>query len=175
VNDLILRESGECPECHTPTLIGGNAYCAGCIQAVKDRRACRKSTAKIQAEGRCIVCGGPRGDSGVKHRCGPCQEKAQVINRETRVAREYGMTWEEAEAFRAQPCEICGALGKGSTPGKNNIDHHHEHGYVRGPLCTNHNRGIGLLDDDPAFLRAAADYIERHAAAYEARRKGDDA
>lgn len=41
------------------------------------------------------------------------------------------------------------------------VDHDHETGAVRGVLCQKHNMAIGLLDDDPVLLRAAADYIER--------------
>ncbi len=40
------------------------------------------------------------------------------------------------------------------------LDHSHVTGRVRGFLCQRHNMGIGLLDDDPAVLRAAADYLE---------------
>lgn len=42
------------------------------------------------------------------------------------------------------------------------IDHEHESGRVRALLCSQCNRGIGLLRDDPALLRKAATYIERH-------------
>lgn len=40
------------------------------------------------------------------------------------------------------------------------LDHCHTTGKVRGFLCQRHNMGIGLLDDDPAILRAAAVYLE---------------
>ena len=40
------------------------------------------------------------------------------------------------------------------------IDHNHETGEIRGLLCMACNRGIGLLQDNPAILRKAADYLE---------------
>ena len=40
------------------------------------------------------------------------------------------------------------------------LDHCHATGRVRGFLCQPHNMGIGLLDDNPAILRAAAAYLE---------------
>lgn len=41
-----------------------------------------------------------------------------------------------------------------------NLDHNHKTGVIRGLLCHNCNRGLGLFQDDPKQLRKAADYIE---------------
>lgn len=60
------------------------------------------------------------------------------------------------------PCEICGRV-PGYVGGKVTArDHDHLTGRDRGRLCQDHNLGIGLFRDDPALLRAAADYIERY-------------
>jgi hypothetical protein len=40
------------------------------------------------------------------------------------------------------------------------IDHDHENGRIRGLLCPNCNRGLGLLQDNPSLLRKAAQYVE---------------
>ena len=42
-------------------------------------------------------------------------------------------------------------------------DHDHKTGAFRGVLCSNCNSGMGLLADDAARCRAAAEYLERHA------------
>lgn len=42
------------------------------------------------------------------------------------------------------------------------VDHDHATGKFRGFLCTRCNRGLGYMQDDPALLRAGADYIEKH-------------
>jgi hypothetical protein len=42
------------------------------------------------------------------------------------------------------------------------IDHDHASGEIRGVLCGNCNRAIGLMRDNPALLRAGADYLDRH-------------
>ncbi len=40
------------------------------------------------------------------------------------------------------------------------VDHDHTTGEVRGLLCHNCNRAIGLLREDPERLRRAIEYLE---------------
>lgn len=49
------------------------------------------------------------------------------------------------------------------------VDHCHKHIFVRGILCRGCNSGLGQFQDDPARLRAAADYIERFLAPWDIR------
>lgn len=77
---------------------------------------------------------------------------------------KFGISREDYELmFKEQggKCAICKTTKTGRT--KNfAVDHNHETGAVRSLLCTTCNTGIGHLKDDPALLRAAADYLERH-------------
>lgn len=72
------------------------------------------------------------------------------------------------EAFSSMLSEQGGACAVCRTgePGKKGwaVDHCHDTGRVRGVLCNACNLSLGLLQDDPARIRAAADYVERHAA-----------
>jgi len=86
------------------------------------------------------------------------------------LKRYYGLTGEQyGEMLAAQKglCAICGkpetAMING-TPKVMHVDHDHDTDDVRGLLCGSCNGGLGLFKDDPAILRAAADYIDRHRA-----------
>lgn len=80
--------------------------------------------------------------------------------------KQYGLTPVEHAAMRTAQndrCAICGEEHRGR--GKRlHIDHDHVTGKVRALLCGHCNALLGQANDDPAVLRAAAEYIERHRA-----------
>lgn len=60
--------------------------------------------------------------------------------------------------------DACGVCGRPPSETRR-LDRDHGHvgeGVVRGVLCHRHNRGLEFFGDDPALLRAAAEYLERH-------------
>jgi len=75
----------------------------------------------------------------------------------TKVRARYGISLDEYDALVAQPCQICGATADMV------LDHCHKTAVIRGPLCRWCNLGLGYFKDNPARLRAAADYLESHA------------
>jgi hypothetical protein len=98
-------------------------------------------------------------------------ERERLKAREGRARREYGLTVEEYDAILARGCGICGSH-TGRVVGKRNgqepppprlcIDHDHANGKIRDALCHGCNTGLGSFGDDPARLRVAADYLEKH-------------
>jgi hypothetical protein len=80
---------------------------------------------------------------------------------------EHGLTlagFEHLKTAQNGLCAVCRkpeTLRKRGVPLELSIDHDHATGKVRGLLCTSCNLGIGHLGDDPARLRAAAEYLER--------------
>lgn len=93
---------------------------------------------------------------GSQPRCKRCQ-------RIKFIEYHYQMTEADAERYMtATACDICGgpALGKST---QLDIDHDHQTQMVRGFLCNRCNKVLGYAQDDPKRLRAAADYLERHA------------
>jgi hypothetical protein len=110
---------------------------------------------------------GKRSRDGLQSACKECtrirgkerRAKAdpELVNRYHRGWAVGLRSWEVAKLEKAYDyrCAICKRVG-------NHLDHDHTTGAVRGLLCGDCNRGIGLFHDDPECLRVAADYLERN-------------
>jgi len=101
----------------------------------------------------------------VKHytHWGEPQQAAQSDGLEFLTPRcaKYGITPKQfVEMMRAQncACKVCGYIP--ASPLDLTIDHDHDTGAVRGLLCSPCNTALGMFRDDPARMRAAAEYIE---------------
>lgn len=94
-------------------------------------------------------------------------EGAQARHRRGALLR-YGLTPDAyAALLEAQGgvCAICQrpeTLTRGGRPMRLAVDHDHATDANRSLLCSACNRALGYMGDDPARLRAAADYLERH-------------
>lgn len=79
------------------------------------------------------------------------------------LTRNYGLKPGEYDRMRADQHDRCAICGTPDAGGRRwHVDHDHITGKVRGLLCSACNLTLGKMQDDPARLRAAADYIERH-------------
>lgn len=101
----------------------------------------------------------------IQRRRASCREK-KIADRNSHLSqvleRNYGITLAEYNEMlddQGGGCFICGrtAAEEGKRLG---VDHDHDTGEVRGLLCQNCNTAIGFLQDDPALLRSAADYLD---------------
>ena len=92
--------------------------------------------------------------------------EVKVRAKEATFRHHHGVTKQKADAMIAEQgglCAICErpASGKGHCS-RLHVDHSNETGQVRAMLCMNCNNGIGHFKHDPALLRSAANYLERH-------------
>lgn len=102
-------------------------------------------------------------------------EQQAVYGREWTLRRKFGITGEDFARMLAAQDGVCAVCKKPEThtypSGKVKelaVDHCHDTNVVRGLLCFNCNQGIGRFKDDPALLRAAADYL------HDGARRADD-
>lgn len=80
--------------------------------------------------------------------------------------RRYGISTEEMLILLEHQGGVCAACkGQATNFGKPgggwHIDHNHRTNGIRSVLCAPCNRALGHAKEDPARLRALADYIER--------------
>lgn len=77
------------------------------------------------------------------------------------LEKNYGITQEDYEVLLEKQNGVC-AICKQNRPYKGEfmcVDHDHTTGAVRGILCSNCNKAIGLLQDSPDLLKSAIEYL----------------
>ena len=76
------------------------------------------------------------------------------------TVEEYDLLFKKQNGL----CAICKQaekrMHKLGTPQKLSVDHCHNTEVIRGLLCGDCNRGLGLFHDNPELLRMAAEYLE---------------
>jgi hypothetical protein len=94
----------------------------------------------------------------------PCRHEAST---DRYLERTYGIDYAEYTRMLEEQggrCAICRGEGftmKESHSLKLVVDHCHSSGAVRGLLCHNCNRSLGLFKDNPATIRKAIDYLSK--------------
>lgn len=111
---------------------------------------------------RCGLTFQPRAPSN--HFCSKeCRSESFAAGRYKRL---HGINGDDAlEMFNKQGglCKICGGEGFKMHKSKKhglNLDHCHSTGKVRGWLCDNCNRGLGLFKDNIKHLESAIEYLK---------------
>jgi uncharacterized protein with PIN domain len=82
------------------------------------------------------------------------------------LKRNYGITYTDYMVMHKEQngkCSICNQEGFAMNPNqvKLVVDHDHETGEVRGLLCHNCNRALGLFKDNVSFLQTAIKYLDK--------------
>lgn len=160
-------------------------WCDDC-RRIKNREANQRSDARRRPRPvhdlNCKNCKGSFSHSGLGRTpqyCADCRDyeiyrpyRKYVLGtaRKSHLKSKYGLTLEQYDELLASQhgcCMICS-----EKPGKRSMGVDHDHACcpgetscgdcVRGLLCHRCNVGIGMFNDDPNLLRAAAAYIESH-------------
>ena len=95
--------------------------------------------------------------------------KGKTIDRKTHVKRKFGISLEEYDRLRslATHCPICGVElanpdSRGSRPANVKVlDHNHATGVIRGIICCNCNKVLGLMKDNTEAILKLAEWAKR--------------
>jgi hypothetical protein len=122
----------------------------------RQRRAERKQNGQCQ-RGSCKNFVEKNGE----YFCKKCRE-LHKLRRFT--LRGIKITKEQYDKMVEEQRGLCAITGQAPADGSIlNIDHDHATGTVRQLLDRNINKALGLFQDNPEWLRKAADYLEFHA------------
>lgn len=85
--------------------------------------------------------------------------------RKYQLRDKYGITEEDYQNLLDRQKGLCVICSTDKPTGKWKVfavDHCHHTGHVRGLLCNECNRGMGLLKDNSELLRKAAEYLDQN-------------
>jgi hypothetical protein len=139
------KRAAETPEQRETRLAKRRARYANAEWREKHRADCRAYYAANKEQ---------QAEYGRQHRAKPESKARELV----RARRRHGIANPTAET-RSGMCSVAGCTYEGPLV----LDHWHsgpKEGEVRGWVCNSCNLAMGLLQDDPAKLRAVADYIE---------------
>lgn len=96
------------------------------------------------------------------------REKSQLSQRKRNIKHKYGLDYDsylQLLGSQNHKCAICEAEENTSAYGKHNsphfsVDHNHDTGKVRGLLCNQCNRALGMFKDSPEILEKALKYLQ---------------
>lgn len=143
-----------------------------CIKCNENKDLRQFYTHKGMTDGRlnkCIACSKKESKANYKA-CDKTKRNAnknayQARNSEKRygwnMKHKYGITIEQFKAQEAKQKGLCGVC---SMPGELVIDHCHKTGKFRGLLHRSCNSALGLLQDNPEVILAAASYVAMNGA-----------
>lgn len=150
-------------EFHRNTAVrdGRRPECKVCIAAKRKARYEQDPKAEIARVKAWQAANPDRHRANQKRRRDKPEVKARERNNHLR--RKFGITSEQYEQMLEEQGGVCALCRR--TPRHDislHVDHDHTTGANRKLLCFRCNNALGDLDDDPALLRAAADYLEQH-------------
>ena len=89
------------------------------------------------------------------------RDRMAYLRLRSHLRRVFGISVEQYNDMLIKQSNLCAICRRPPPNGRRfEVDHDHKTGIIRGLLCGNCNRGIGLLSESPLVLRLAAAYLE---------------
>ena len=136
-------------------------WCGKCQQAKPLTEFYKHTGSRGGYQGVCKECSA----RNHKHWTQENRQKERFYTQRARLRDKYGITIEAYNDLLARQggkCAICGqseATIHSGHPRLMAVDHDHDTGAIRGLLCNNCNRALGLFGDSLTVLRRAVEYL----------------
>ena len=137
----------------------GNVSCELCRQ--KENQRTRKRYKRARKIGKCTKC--HKLAANGKIWCDSCSEKYKYNS----LYYTYGLTKQDYDVLFDKQKGVCGICGKSESKvykgvaWKLSVDHDHNTGKIRGLLCNNCNRALGLMQERKEVLYSAIKWISQ--------------
>jgi len=97
------------------------------------------------------------------------RKRTPEIHKRMALKKDFGITLEYYYELLEKQNHVCAICFQPETtwnkkhhkPQSLSVDHCHVTGKIRGLLCNNCNRGVGLLQDNPTILQSALTYLQK--------------
>lgn len=99
-----------------------------------------------------------RKTEGVLRMTKECEDCHRIKRRESKFLRKYGITiveWEKMYESQGGKCAICFKESDNLE-----VDHNHDTDQIRGLLCSNCNKALGLLKEDQEIMENLIKYLK---------------
>lgn len=144
----------QCRSCYSGKILSTVKTCAQCkiekpLEKFKPRNLYKYGVNSI-----CRECD----NTNTRARYWKTPEKFRTRSRTGKLLSKFNLTEEQYKELGDSACHICGALCK--TGRRLAVDHCHVTGKIRGLLCANCNRALGMFQDNITIVKAAVSYLE---------------
>ena len=141
--------------CHPELPARGNGLCVKCYMRIRYI----EKKAEIKAKTKAALAADPE-----RRKRNYAQQRRWLAKHPEKpllygVKHAYGLSAQEYKSLIEQSGGLCAICGQER---KLHVDHCHSSGRVRGLLCGNCNKAIGLLGDDATRASAATAYLNRN-------------
>ena len=139
----------------------GKKQCKACDKTLDLKMFPRSKTSRTGYFSYCIDCRKLINRKADEKRWSTQREKLILQRRNANYRKNFGITVHQYDLLLNSQKGVCAICFRNEDKKMLHVDHDHSSGIVRGILCENCNRGIGMFKDDIKLLASAINYLKK--------------
>lgn len=132
-------------------------YCTKCRTSKQKTEFWKNKSTKDGLQAHCKPCWYKQTKSKLE---GPERDRYLRMRRNNHLQKKYGITADQYDEMLKAQGSTCAICHKDKDRISFSVDHDHDTGRIRGILCENCNRGIGMFKHDVQLLELAINYLQ---------------